>query len=236
MSFHKKLLRWFRYHRRPFPWRENNNPYNVWLSEIILQQTRAAQGLPYYQKFVNAFPKIDYLAKAGQDDILKLWQGLGYYSRAINLHATAQQIVNDYQGRFPKDFEEIKKLRGIGDYTASAIVSICFGQKQAVVDGNVYRVLSRIFGIGTPIDNYNAYRIFKQKSNELMQEAPPGEYNQALMEFGALQCVPKPNCEDCVFINDCVAFQQDRVSLLPFKSKKTSIKLRFFNYIVIIDV
>ena len=154
MSFHKKLLRWFRYHRRPFPWRENNNPYNVWLSEIILQQTRATQGLPYYQKFVNAFPKIDYLAKAGQDDILKLWQGLGYYSRAINLHATAQQIENKYHGRFPKDFQEIKKLRGIGDYTASAIVSICFGQKQAVVDGNVYRVLSRIFGIGTPIDNY----------------------------------------------------------------------------------
>jgi len=235
MSFNKKLLRWFHYHRRPFPWRENNNPYNVWLSEIILQQTRAAQGLPYYQKFVNAFPKIDYLAKAGQDDILKLWQGLGYYSRAINLHATAQQIVNEYHGRFPKDFEEIKKLRGIGDYTASAIVSICFGQKQAVVDGNVYRVLSRIFGIYTPIDNYHAHRIFKQKSKELMQDAPPGEYNQALMEFGALQCEPKPNCEDCIFINDCVAFQQDRVSQLPFKSKKTKIKLRFFSYIVIID-
>ena len=128
MIFHKKLLGWFLDHRRPFPWRENNNPYNVWLSEIILQQTRAAQGLPYYHKFVNTYPKIDYLAKAEQEDILKLWEGLGYYSRAINLHTTAKQIVNDYEGRFPKDFEEIKKLKGIGDYTASAIVSICFGQ------------------------------------------------------------------------------------------------------------
>ena len=235
MSFHKKLLGWFLNHRRPFPWREKINPYKVWLSEIILQQTRASQGLPYYQKIINAFPKIDYLAMAGQDDILKLWQGLGYYSRAINLHATAKQIVNEYEGKFPKDFIEIKKLKGIGDYTASAIVSICFGQKQAVVDGNVYRVLSRIFGMDTPIDNYNAHRIFKKKSTELMQEAPPGEYNQALMEFGALQCIPKPNCEGCIFIDDCVAFQQDRVSSLPVKSKKINIKIRFFNYIVIID-
>ena len=235
MSFHKKLLGWFLNHRRPFPWREKINPYKVWLSEIILQQTRASQGLPYYQKIINAFPKIDYLAMAGQEDILKLWQGLGYYSRAINLHATAKQIVNEYEGKFPKDFIEIKKLKGIGDYTASAIVSICFGQKQAVVDGNVYRVLSRIFGMDTPIDTYNAHRIFKKKSTELMQEAPPGEYNQALMEFGALQCIPKPNCEDCVFIDDCVAFQQDRVSLLPVKSIKINIKIRFFDYIVIID-
>jgi A/G-specific adenine glycosylase len=235
MIFHKKLLGWFLDHRRPFPWRENNYPYNVWLSEIILQQTRAAQGLPYYQKFVNTYPKIDYLAKAEQQDILKLWEGLGYYSRAINLHDTAKQIVNDYEGRFPKDFEEIKKFKGIGDYTASAIVSICFGQKQAVVDGNVYRVLSRIFGIDTPINNYNAHRIFKKKSKNLMQDAPPGEYNQALMEFGALQCIPKPKCEDCIFIKNCIAFQQGKVSLLPIKSKKINVKLRFFNYIVIID-
>ena len=235
MSFQKKLLEWFSDHCRPFPWRENNNPYNVWLSEIILQQTRATQGLPYYRKFVNAYPKIDYLAKAGQEDILKLWEGLGYYSRAINLHATAKKIVNEYEGRFPKDFKEIKKLKGIGDYTASAIVSICFGQKQAVVDGNVYRVLSRIFGIETPINNYSAHKIFKKKSNELMQDAPPGDYNQALMEFGALQCIPKPKCENCIFIDDCVAFQQDKVSLLPFKSKKINVRLRFFSFIVIID-
>ena len=236
MIFHEILMKWFQGHSRSFPWRENTNPYNVWISEIILQQTRAAQGLPYYKKFVKNFPNLHSLAEACQDDILKLWEGLGYYSRAINLHATAIKIMNDYGGNFPNDYQEIRKLKGIGDYTASAIASICFGQKHAVVDGNVFRVLSRIFGIDTPIDTYKAKKVFKRKSTQLMMDANPGEYNQALMEFGALQCKPKrPICKNCIFINDCIAFNFNKVNDLPVKTKKINIKTRFFNYIVIIN-
>lgn len=236
MSFHKKLLDWFKENCRPFPWRENADPYNVWLSEIILQQTRAAQGLPYYESFISNFPTVEELAAAEEDHIMKLWQGLGYYSRARNLHTTAKTITNQYGGQFPRDFNLIKSLKGIGDYTASAIASICFDQEQAVVDGNVYRVLSRIFGMDHPIDTSGTFKIYKEKAQNLMKGAPPGDFNQAMMEFGALQCVPKnPNCQDCIFKNECVAFQQAKVSLLPVKSKKVKVKNRYLHFFVLID-
>jgi A/G-specific adenine glycosylase len=236
MNFQKKLLDWFKENRRAFPWRENAEPYNVWLSEIILQQTRAAQGLPYYESFISNFPRVEQLAAAKEDHIMKLWQGLGYYSRARNLHATAKIINDQYKGRFPTDFDQIKALKGVGDYTASAIASICFGQEQAVVDGNVYRVLSRIFGMDQPIDVSSAYKIYKEKAQVLMKGAPSGDFNQAMMEFGALQCVPKnPNCQDCIFKTECVAFQQAKVSLLPIKVKKVKVKNRYLHYFVLID-
>ncbi len=236
MSFHKKLLHWFGENRRPFPWRDNVEPYKVWLSEIILQQTRAAQGLPYYESFISNFPTVEKLAAAKEDHVMKLWQGLGYYSRARYLHATAKTIINKYQGRFPTDFDQIKALKGVGDYTASAIASICFGQEQAVVDGNVYRVLSRIFGMDQPIDASSSQRIYKEKAQYLMKGAPPGNFNQAMMEFGALQCVPKnPSCQNCIFIKDCVAFQQAKVSLLHIKAKKVKVKNRYLHFFVMID-
>ena len=236
MSFQKKLLKWFEENRRPFPWRENTNPYNVWLSEIILQQTRAAQGLPYYKRFISAFPTLADLARASEDEIMRLWQGLGYYSRARNLHDTAKQITKQYDGKFPKDFTTIKNLKGIGDYTASAISSICFDQEQAVVDGNVYRVISRIYGMDQPIDSSGTHKLFKQKAQILMKGATPGNFNQAMMEFGALQCVPKnPNCQDCIFGSNCFAFQQGKVSLLPVKSKKVKVKDRYLHYFILLD-
>ena len=236
MGFQKKLLIWFDENRRSFPWRVNKKPYNVWLSEIILQQTRAAQGLPYYERFLSAFPTVISLAKASEDQVMKLWQGLGYYSRARNLHATAKLITEQYEGKFPNDFDQIKSLKGIGDYTASAIASICFNQEQAVVDGNVYRVLSRTFGISHPIDAFGAHKLFKEKAQTLMKGAPPGDFNQAMMEFGAIQCVPKnPNCLDCIFQSECLAFQQGKVSLLPVKGKKVKVDLILINGITAFD-
>jgi A/G-specific adenine glycosylase len=236
MTFQKKLLRWFEENQRPFPWRKNNDPYGVWLSEIILQQTRAAQGLPYFERFMATFPTVRQLAEASEDRVLKLWEGLGYYSRARNLHATAREILYRYEGEFPQDFEEIKRLKGIGDYTASAIASICFGQVQAVVDGNVYRLLSRVFGIDVPIDTSGAHKIFKSKAQSLMKGALPGDFNQAIMEFGALQCVPKnPCCEGCVFKNQCVAFQQGKVGALPVKAKKIKVSQRYLHFFVLTD-
>lgn len=236
MGFQKKLLDWYDKNRRSFPWRENKDPYRIWLSEIILQQTRTAQGLPYYQSFISNYPNIDLLAKASEQEILKLWQGLGYYSRARNLHATAKEISNRYNGEFPNDFNRIKDLKGIGDYTASAIASICYDQEQAVVDGNVFRVLSRIFGIDYPIDTSGSHKLFKEKAQSLMKGASPGDFNQAMMEFGALYCVPKnPNCNECIFKNECSALNQDKVNLLPNKVKKIKVRKRFFHFFVLID-
>ena len=236
MNFHKKLLVWYWKNRRPFPWRNNTEPYKVWLSEIILQQTRASQGLPFYKSFISNFPTVEILAAAEEDQVMRLWQGLGYYSRARNLHSTAIIITNQYQGRFPSDFDQIKSLKGVGDYTASAIASICFGQEHAVVDGNVYRVLSRIFGMDQPIDARSSFRIYKEKAQHLMKGSIPGDFNQAIMEFGALQCIPKnPNCQDCIFVKDCVAFNLDKVSLLPIKAKRVKVKNRYFHFFVLVD-
>ena len=236
MNWTSILLEWFQKNKRDFIWRKTKDPYNIWILEIILQQTRAAQGLPYYKKFIDIFPDLPTLALASQDEVLKLWQGLGYYSRAINLHSTAKYIYYECDGKFPKTFNEIINLKGIGDYTASAIASICYNIPKAVVDGNVYRFLSRFFGISTPINTNSAHRQFKKKATELMDYDNPGEFNQAIMEFGAIQCKPKnPLCLECPFKYDCVAHKNEKINFLPVKNKNTKLRIRYLNYFVIQD-
>ena len=233
MTWTNLLMAWYNTNKRSFPWRKSRDPYKIWLSEIILQQTRIAQGTPYYISFIETFPTVDDLAAADEEQVLKLWQGLGYYSRARNLHHTAQVIVSQYNSVFPKTFEELLSLKGVGNYTASAISSICFDEPQAVVDGNVYRVLSRYFGKDTPIDASYALKEFKSLATELMGTEIPGEFNQALMEFGALQCTPKnPSCDTCPFQIKCLGFNQNRISTLPYKKEKIKVTFRYFNYIV----
>ncbi len=233
MLFSQKVLRWYATNKRPLPWRATKDPYKIWLSEIILQQTRVAQGTPYYLKFIAHFPSVEDLAKAPEEEVMKLWQGLGYYSRARNLHATAKLITQQYQGAFPNSYNELIKLKGVGDYTASAIASICFDAPHAVVDGNVYRVLSRYFGITLPINDAQGSTYFKQLAQELMDEENIRDYNQAIMEFGAIQCVPKsPNCPKCPLNDGCVALQKGLVESLPLKLKKSKPKNRYFNYVV----
>ena len=236
MNWTKKLLLWYADNKRSFEWRKTREPYKIWLSEIILQQTRTAQGLPYYIKFIETFPKLEDLAIASEDEVLKLWQGLGYYSRARNLHSTARFIYFECDGFFPNTFESIMKLRGVGDYTASAVASICFDIPQAVVDGNVYRFFSRYFGIITPINSSQAQKEFKAKAMELIDTSEPGEFNQALMEFGSIQCKPKkPSCTSCPFSSDCIAYNQNKINFLPVKTSKTKVINRFFSYLVISD-
>ena len=222
-------------HKRDLPWRNTKNPYYVWLSEIMLQQTRVAQGLPYFLRFKAAFPTVFDLAKAEEQTVLKLWQGLGYYSRARNLHFTAKFIAEDLDGKFPTNYKEIIKLKGIGDYTASAIASICFDENTAVVDGNVYRVLSRFFGIKTPINSTLGIKEFKALAQTLIDETQPGTYNQAIMDFGATQCTPKnPDCTTCPFNESCVALQKNLIGVLPVKDKKVKVSHKYFNYLVVI--
>ena len=234
-NFHNKLIIWYLENKRDLPWRKTKNPYHVWLSEIILQQTRVAQGLPYYLAFVDAFPTVFDLAKAPQEKVLKLWQGLGYYSRARNLHASAQYVSETLNGHFPTTYQGLLKLKGVGDYTASAIASICFNEPEAVVDGNVYRVLARVFGIETPINSTAGKKEFKQLAQQLIQTNDPGMYNQAVMEFGARHCVPQnPNCNTCIFANRCEAYKENKVASLPVKLKKAKTKKRYFNYLVVI--
>ncbi len=236
MEFHKILTNWYLRKSRDLPWRKNQNPYHVWLSEIMLQQTRVAQGLPYFLKFTEAFPTVFDLANSEESKVLKLWQGLGYYSRARNLHYTAKIIANELEGQFPDNYKDLLKLKGVGDYTASAIASICFNQPNAVVDGNVYRVLSRYFGIATPINSTKGIKEFKELAQTLIDIEQPGIYNQAIMEFGALHCKPKnPLCNECPLQDSCVALEKKLISELPVKEKKIKVKKRFFNYIVIIS-
>jgi len=233
MTWTTQLMAWYKVHKRSFPWRKSTDPYSIWLSEIIMQQTRVAQGTPYYESFIKNFPTVNDLAAAEEQQVLKLWQGLGYYSRARNLHYTAKEIVSEYNSVFPKTFKELLTLKGIGDYTASAISSICYDEPQAVIDGNVYRVLSRFFGKDTPIDASCALKEFKELATQLMGGVSPGEFNQALMEFGALQCTPKkPACNSCPFQNDCTAFNQNLVTKLPLKKNKIKVTDRYFNYLV----
>lgn len=235
-TFSKTILHWYSKNKRSLPWRNTRDPYKVWLSEIILQQTRVAQGLPYYQSFIEHYPKVEHLAAAEESDVLKLWQGLGYYSRARNLHSTAKTITTDYNGHFPDSYEELIKLKGIGDYTASAISSICFGEARPVVDGNVYRVLARYFGVDLPINSTQGIRYFKNVAIEVMDASSIREYNQAIMEFGALQCSPqRPDCDHCPLNSGCIALQEARVANLPVKLKKNKVKIRYFNYLVFID-
>jgi A/G-specific adenine glycosylase len=232
--FGKKIVEWYQDHKRSLPWRETTDPYKIWLSEIILQQTRVAQGLPYYERFVKTFPTVFQLAKAPLSSILRLWQGLGYYSRARNLHACAKKVVSDYDGKFPATFQELKKLSGIGPYTAAAIASIAFKEEVAVVDGNVYRVVSRVFGIDTNIASPEGKAFFFAKANELIYHHAPDLFNQAMMEFGALHCTPKnPKCDECIFAKTCIANQQGLQSLLPVKSKKVKVRKRYLYYFVI---
>ncbi|SRX52362.1 A/G-specific adenine glycosylase [Aequorivita sp. CIP111184] len=234
--FSNKLISWYLQNKRDLPWRNTVNPYNIWLSEIMLQQTRVSQGLPYYLKFTEAYPKVEDLANAPEDEVLKLWQGLGYYSRARNLHASAKMVSEEMNGIFPNNYKDLLKLKGVGDYTASAIASISFNKPEAVVDGNVYRVLSRFFGISTPINITAGQKEFKQLAQQLIDKEQPGTFNQAIMEFGARFCVPQsPDCENCIFNDSCVAFQQKKVADLPVKIKAKPVKKRYFNYLVIIS-
>ncbi len=236
MSFSKPLIEWYLQNRRDLPWRKTTHPYPIWLSEIMLQQTRVAQGLPYFLKFIDAFPTVFDMAAAPEEQVLKLWQGLGYYSRARNLHGTAKYIAHELQGNFPPDYEGLLKLKGVGEYTAAAIASIAYGQAVPVVDGNVYRVLSRYFGIDTDISSSGAKKQFTALAASLMPKDKASEFNQAMMEFGALQCVPKsPDCTVCVLNADCVAFTTGRVAELPVKLKKTKVTNRYFNYLIIQD-
>jgi A/G-specific adenine glycosylase len=234
MQFSNTLIYWYLQNRRDLPWRKTKNPYLIWLSEIILQQTRIDQGLDYYLRFSEHFPTIYDLANEEEETILKLWQGLGYYSRARNLHFSAKYIVNQLNGKFPTTYAELLKLKGVGDYTASAIASICYNEPTAVVDGNVYRVLARYFGIDTPINSSKGIKDFKKLAQSLINVNDPGDYNQAIMEFGAKQCKPQnPNCAECPLNNSCLALQQKRINILPVKKNKIKIKHRYFNYIVI---
>lgn len=236
VDFSILIQNWFRQNSRNLPWRETKNPYFIWLSEVILQQTRVEQGLNYYLKFVREFPTVDELAKADEEKVLILWQGLGYYSRARNLHFAAKQVATEFEGIFPKDYKTIRSLKGVGDYTAAAISSIAYGQAYAVVDGNVYRVLSRYFAIEEPIDTTNGKKIFAEVAQELIDPLNPGDHNQAIMELGALVCLPKsPKCDDCPVKEGCLSYAKGTTSLFPVKSKKVKVRDRFFNYFVVTD-
>lgn len=231
-DFSLALLRWFEANGRELPWRQTCNPYPIWLSEIILQQTRVQQGREYWERFMRRWPTIELLAAASEDEVLREWQGLGYYSRARNLHAAARQVVA--LGGFPTTLEGIKSLKGVGDYTAAAIGSFAFGLPAAVVDGNVYRVLARHFGIDTPINSTEGKHAFTALAQELLPTDRAADYNQAIMDFGALQCTPSsPHCQTCPLVESCVAFREGRVGVLPVKLRKLSIKTRHLTYIYI---
>ena len=236
MNFSNLLIKWYLQNKRDLPWRNTTNPYPIWLSEIMLQQTRVAQGMPYFLSFTTAFPTVFDLAKAEEEHVLKLWQGLGYYSRARNLHKTAQYIATELNGIFPDNYNDLLKLKGIGEYTAAAIASFSYNEVVPVVDGNVFRVLSRYFDIETDIAHTSAKKEFSALAFELIPKDNPAIFNQAIMEFGALQCVPKsPNCSICIFNESCAALQKKKVDQLPVKSKKVKVRNRYFNYIVASD-
>lgn len=232
MSFTEKIIKWYKKNRRDLPWRHSGDPYRIWISEIILQQTRVEQGLSYYIRFCDAYPDLPSLAAAKEQELLRIWQGLGYYSRARNMLFAARQLMIEHNGQFPDDFASLKKMKGVGDYTAAAIASIAFNEAVAVVDGNVKRVMARIFGLeqsGKTLHNA-AFDIMM----DLIDHKQPGEFNQAVMEFGAIQCVPKnPDCSICIFKQQCFALANGRIKDLPHKDKKGSVKNRYFSYLVI---
>ena len=229
--FTNQLLHWYPNNCRELPWRNTKDPYIIWLSEIILQQTRVAQGLPYFLLFLEKFPNVRDLASAPEEEILRCWQGLGYYSRARNLHACAKSIVHDYGEGFPTNYKELLTLKGVGPYTAAAIASFAFGQQVAVVDGNVFRVLSRYFGIEDDIGSSGGKKVFEILANQLIPKDTPDTYNQAIMEFGALQCVPKnPDCNSCPLQSTCFAYAHKAVDKFPVKEGKTKTRKRYFQY------
>ncbi len=232
-KFSKKIIGWYLKNKRDLPWRNTRDAYEIWLSEIILQQTRVEQGMPYYEKFVVAFPKIKDLANAPEDKVMKLWQGLGYYSRARNLQFAAKWVMNEHNGIFPKEYAEILKMKGVGEYTAAAIASFAYDLPHPVLDGNVYRILSRIFGIHDAIDSSAGKKKFMEKLHELLPVKEAANFNQSIMEFGAMQCVPKnPKCDECIFKNECYALANDTIELLPIKEKKLIKKDRHFYYLI----
>lgn len=234
LSISNVLIKWYLVNKRDLPWRATSDPYIIWLSEIILQQTRVNQGMPYFYKFSEEFPTVNSLAEAPLDKVLKLWQGLGYYSRARNMHTTAKFIVDHFDGKFPHSYDEILKLRGVGEYTAAAIASLAFDIPKAVVDGNVIRVISRLYGITEPVDKIKTGKEIKDIAQTLLDPSKPGLHNQAMMEFGSLQCTPvNPDCSACVLKSRCRAYSQEIVERIPFKEGKTKIRNRYFHYLVI---
>jgi A/G-specific adenine glycosylase len=236
MCFSTQLIQWYRQNKRNLPWRETTDPYRIWLSEIILQQTRVEQGLPYFLKYVQTYPNLSDFAKANEDEILKYWQGLGYYSRARNMLNTAKQIIKFHNGKFPENYAALIQLKGIGPYTAAAIASFAFNEKVAVVDGNVFRVLSRFLGIYEPINNSAARKLFTKAALELMNKKNPAEFNQAIMEFGATLCKPaKPDCSNCPISSACFAFSKNKIAELPVKIVKPIKRIRYFNYLHLND-
>ena len=235
MNFSSRLLQWYNENKRDLPWRNSSNPYNIWLSEIILQQTRIAQGIEYYYRFLEKHPDIYSLAAASEDEILLLWQGLGYYSRARNMHAAAKIIVMYNDGVFPNDYHELIKLPGVGPYTAAAISSIAFNIPEAAVDGNVIRVLARFFGIEDPVDDTKTIKQIRAIASELIDQRNPGMFNQALMDLGAMVCKPgKPSCEICPLANDCFARKNRLERMIPVKRPKSKQKDRFFHFFVLL--
>lgn len=230
--FGEIIMQWFAENSRTLPWRETKDAYRIWISEIILQQTRVVQGYDYYLRFMKRFPTVVALAEASEDEVLKCWQGLGYYSRARNLSRAAKSIVES--GGFPTDYDGVRALKGVGDYTAAAICSFAYDMPYAVVDGNVYRVLSRWLGLEIPIDTTEGKKFFTEYANRLMDKKRPSLYNQSIMELGALQCIPKnPHCEECPLVDGCVAYREKMVELLPVKQHKTKVVDRFFNYLFV---
>lgn len=229
--FSEKLLNWYSENGRCLPWRETRNPYFIWLSEIILQQTRIEQGRSYYEHFITAYPTIRHLADASEEQVLKSWQGLGYYSRARNLHAAARQVAYSMDGRFPDTYEGILSLKGVGRYTAAAVASFAFGLPYPVIDGNVYRLVSRLYGIDTPIGTDAAYRQFEELLMHLIDRERPGQFNSAMMDFGSTYCKPVGcDCNGCIFRQQCVAFREGKVSLLPVRKAPPKVQNRYFYY------
>lgn len=228
------ILDWYEKHKRELPWRNTKEPYNIWLSEIILQQTRVKQGLPYYEKFIEAFPTVFDLAQASEEKVLRLWQGLGYYSRARNLHQTAKWVAEENEGKFPSNYRELLKLKGVGEYTAAAIASFAFDEDVAVLDGNVFRVWARYFDINTPINTPRGKKQFFEIAQKMLLKGKAAAFNQAIMEFGAIQCsFPKPNCLFCPLQSGCSAFEKNLQDKLPVKEKKIKIKERYFYYLIL---
>lgn len=234
MSFAHTIMAWYKINERDLPWRQTKDPYIIWLSEIILQQTRVEQGLPYFNRFAARFPTVQDFAIADEDAILRLWQGLGYYSRARNMHKAAKMVMQNFDGTFPTSYREAISLPGVGAYTASAISSFAANEVRAVVDGNVYRVLARVFGIETPINSNQGKKEFQELADQLIDQDQPGLFNQAIMDFGATQCTPKkPLCNTCIFESNCVAHNKKQVENLPVKLKGKKSRSRFFHYFIV---
>lgn len=235
MNFAKEIIDWYQLNKRELPWRNTSDPYIIWLSEIIMQQTRVEQGMPYFMRFAGKYPTVEHFASASEDEILKLWQGLGYYSRGRNMHKTAQLVMEEHAGYFPKNYDSLIRLKGVGEYTAAAISSFSSNEAKAVVDGNVFRLLSRYFGIDTPINSAQGKKTFTELANELMDKQQAGTFNQAIMEFGSLQCKPKnPECPSCPLQAGCEARRTNRINELPVKIKSQKIRERYFNYFLAI--